>query len=97
MSITATRNVSASDRGMEYSTPSSPKKNGSSSANPTPKTISRIMERIVEAAALPMACKKMKHALFTQAKTIMHWYGRAAAGYAYLSAHTILQTAKKLL
>ena len=64
--------VSASDTGMEYSTPSNPKNWGSSSAKPTPKRISRIMDRAVEAAALPMAWRKMKAALFTQAKITMH-------------------------
>ena len=51
--------VRISDTGMEYSTPSSPKKIGRSSAKPTPKTISRTIESMVEAAAFPIACKKM--------------------------------------
>ena len=59
--------VSKSDAGMEYKTPSRPKNTGSSSAKPTPNTISRTIESIVDSAALPMACMKMKVALFTQA------------------------------
>lgn len=58
--------------GMEYSTPSSPKNRGSSRAKPTPNTTSRTMDRAVDSAALPMACKKMKQALLTQARMIMH-------------------------
>ena len=57
---------------MEYSTPSRPKNRGSSRAKPTPKTTSRNMDSMVEASALPRACRKMKQALFTQASTIMH-------------------------
>ena len=68
----ATRKVSRSDTGMEYSTPSSPNHSGSTRAKPTPKITSRIMDRAVEAAALPLAWRKMKQALFTQAKIIMH-------------------------
>ena len=45
--------VRRSDTGMEYSTPSSPKKTGSKNANPTPKTISRIIDSRVEDTALP--------------------------------------------
>ena len=36
------------------------------------------MESIVDENALPTACKKMKHALFTQASTIMQRYVRNA-------------------
>ena len=39
-----TQKVSISERGMEYSTPSKPKKSGSSRHSPTPKRISRTME-----------------------------------------------------
>ena len=63
--------VRISETGMEYSTPSSPKNTGSISAKPTPKTISRTMESMVEAKALPIACKKINAALFTQANTVM--------------------------
>ena len=69
---TAIINVKISESGMEYNTPSSPKKRGSKSAKPTPNTISRIMESAVDSAALPIACRKIKEALFTQAKTTMH-------------------------
>lgn len=61
-----------SETGMEYKIPSKPKKIGRSSAKPTPNTTSRIIDNAVDAAALPMACRKMKQALFTQAKIIMH-------------------------
>ncbi|CDC61344.1 unknown [Clostridium sp. CAG:448] len=61
-----------SDTGMDQSTPESPKKRGKSRANPTPNTISRTMESRVDSTALPIACKKMKVALLTQARTIMH-------------------------
>ena len=70
--------VNTSDTGMEYSTPSRPKKRGSSSAKPTPNATSRTMESIVDENALPTACKKMKQALFTQASTIMQRYVRNA-------------------
>lgn len=60
-----------SDTGIEYKTPSSSKNSGSNRAKPTPKTTSLIMERIVDSLAFPMACRKIKHALFTQAKTII--------------------------
>ena len=63
---------------MEYRTPSSPKKTGSNSAKPTPKTISRTMDSAVDAAALPIACRKIKQALFTHAKITMHRYTRNA-------------------
>ncbi len=77
--ITAARaKVSASETGMEYSTPSSPKNTGSSSAKPTPNTTSRNMDSSVDASALPTACRKMKHALFTQADTIRQRYTRNA-------------------
>lgn len=66
------KNVSISDSGIEYKTPSRPKKTGSKTANPTPNTISRIIESTVEDTALPIACKKMKQALFTHANTIIH-------------------------
>ena len=59
--------ASMSDTGIEYNTPSSPKKTGSSSASPTPNTISRAIDSSVEAAALPIACRKMNAALFTHA------------------------------
>ena len=62
----ATRNVKKSETGMEYSTPSKPKKTGSSSAKPTPNTISRTMDSAVDAAALPIAWRKIKQALLTQ-------------------------------
>ena len=74
----ATINVSISDIGMEYSTPSSPKNTGNINANPTPKTISLTMDSAVEATAFPIACKKINVALFTQAKIIMHKYMRKA-------------------
>ena len=71
--MTAERtNVRISETGMEYSTPTSPKNTGSSSAKPTPNTTSRTMDSSVDASALPTACKKIKHALLTQAGTIMH-------------------------
>ena len=57
---------------MEYSTPSKPKNTGSSRAKPTPNTTSRIIDRAVDAAALPMACRKIKQALLMQAKITMH-------------------------
>jgi hypothetical protein len=46
-----------SDAGMEYSTPSSPKNKGKTSANPTPNTTSLNRERKVEAHGLPSDCK----------------------------------------
>ena len=70
--------VRASETGMEYNTPSSPKKIGSNNANPTPNTTSRNMDKNVDAKALPTACRKMKHALLTQARTIKHKYMRNA-------------------
>ena len=42
------------------------------SAKPTPNTISRTIESMIDANALPIACKKMNAALFTHAKIIMH-------------------------
>lgn len=63
--------VKISETGIEYSTPSRPKNTGSSRAKPTPNTNSRNMESSVDASALPTACKKIKHALLTQAKIIM--------------------------
>ena len=45
------------ETGIEYSTPSSPKNCGSSSAKPTPNTTSRTIDSIVAAAALPSACR----------------------------------------
>ena len=63
--------VKISETGMEYRTPSRPKKTGRSNAKPTPNTTSRNMESMVDANALPTACKKMKHALLTHAKIIM--------------------------
>ena len=72
MMITEMIKVRTSETGMEYSTPSSPKDNGNSSAKPTPNTTSRNMDSSVDASALPTACRKMKQALFTQASTIMH-------------------------
>ena len=56
----ADKKVRESETGMEYKTPSSPKNKGRIKANPTPNTTSRIMDRAVEAAAFPMACKN-KH------------------------------------
>ena len=53
-------NVSTSDTGMENSTPSNPKISGSVRAKPTPKTTSRNIDSMVEANALPRACRKMK-------------------------------------
>ena len=53
MMIAAIMNVSTSETGMEYRTPSNPKKIGSRRAKPTPKTISRIREIKVDARALP--------------------------------------------
>ena len=72
MMNTAIKKVKISDTGMEYSTPSSPKNIGRRRANPTPNTTSRNRESMVEASALPTAYKKMKQALFTQARIIMH-------------------------
>ena len=63
--------VRISDTGMEYSTPSKPKNTGNNRAKPTPNTTSRNIDNSVEASALPTACKKMKHALLMQAKTII--------------------------
>ena len=57
---------------MEYKTPSSPQNMGSKTANPTPNATSRSIESAVDAAAFPMACKKMKHALLMQAIIIIH-------------------------
>ena len=51
----ATINVRMSDSGIEYKTPSSPKKRGSSRANPTPNTISRTIDKTVDSAAFPIA------------------------------------------
>ena len=69
MIITAeTTAVSISDTGMEYRTPSSPKNKGRIRANPTPKTISRIIESIVDDTALPIACRNINAALLMQAK-----------------------------
>ena len=56
----------------ENKTPSSPQNRGSKTANPTPNTTSRSMESAVDAAAFPIACKKIKHALLIQAITIIH-------------------------
>ena len=53
MMIAAIMNVSTSETGMEYRTPSNPKKIGSRRAKPTPKTISRIREIKVDASAFP--------------------------------------------
>ena len=68
------RNVKISETGIEYSTPSRPKNIGKISAKPTPKTISLTIDNIVHAAALPIACRKMKAALLTHAKIIIHRY-----------------------
>ena len=68
------KNVSISDNGMEYSTPSSPNLIGNRIAKPTPNTISLTMDRIVDSRAFPIACRKIKQALFTQAKIIMQRY-----------------------
>lgn len=64
--------VKRSDIGIEYRTPSNPKKSGSNNAKPTPNTTSRIIERSVEATAFPIACRKIKQDLLIQARTIMH-------------------------
>ena len=71
LAITAaeSRAVRASERGIDQRTPSRPRKRGRSRAKPTPKTISRTIESIVDEAALPIAWRKMNAALFTQAKT----------------------------
>ena len=53
--MTATINVRMSDSGIEYKTPSRPKKTGRSNAKPTPKTISRTMESTVDSTAFPIA------------------------------------------
>lgn len=66
--------MSMSDTGIEYSTPSRPKTIGRASAKPTPNTISRIMERAVDAAAFPIACRNINVALFTHAGISMHKY-----------------------
>lgn len=63
--------VRISDIGIEYSTPSRPKKTGKVSAKPTPKIISHTIESIVDANAFPIACRKMKVALLTQARIII--------------------------
>ena len=68
------KNVSISDNGMEYSMPSSPNLIGNRIAKPTPNTISLTMDRIVDSRAFPIACRKIKQALFTQAKIIMQRY-----------------------
>ena len=47
--------VKRSETGMEYNTPSKPKNSGSKSAKPTPNTISRTMESMVEETAFPIA------------------------------------------
>ena len=78
MMIAEMTKVRISDTGMEYNTPSKPKNTGSSRAKPTPNTTSRNMDSSVEASALPTACRKMKHALLTQARIIMHRYVRKA-------------------
>ena len=48
-------NVRISDTGIEYRTPSRPKKAGRMMASPTPNTISLTTDSIVESAALPIA------------------------------------------
>ena len=70
--------VSASDTGIEYSTPSRPKNRGSSSAKPTPNTTSRTIDSAVDSSALPMAWRKMNVPLFTVASGSMHRYTRNA-------------------
>ena len=45
--------VSTSETGMDQSTPSSPKKTGSTRAKPTPNTTSRTMDSRVDSSALP--------------------------------------------
>ena len=72
MRKSAIKKVKISDTGMEYRTPSNPKNIGNNKAKPTPNTISLTMESIVDSAAFPMACKKMKQDLFTQAKINIH-------------------------
>lgn len=49
--------VSASETGIEYRTPSSPKRIGSRRAKPTPNTTSLIIEMTVEASAFPRDCR----------------------------------------
>lgn len=63
-----------SDKGIEYRTPLSPNFIGSKSANPTPNIISLTIDNIVDSSALPIACKKIKHALLTQANIIIQRY-----------------------
>lgn len=70
--------VKISDTGIEYKTPSSLKKIGKRRAKPTLNTISRTIEGIVEATALPIACKKINVALLTQANIIIQRYIRKA-------------------
>lgn len=53
MTNTQIENVSRSDTGIEYSTPSKPNHRGSSSAKPTPNSTSRTMEMAVDVKALP--------------------------------------------
>ncbi len=63
--------VRISETGMEYSTPSRPKKIGRNNAKPTSNTTSRNMEIVVDANVLSTACKKMMHALLIHAKIVM--------------------------
>ena len=65
-------NVNISDTGIEYNTPSRPKNIGNTSAKPTPNKISLIIEIIVDATTFPKKKKKIKVALFTHAKIIIH-------------------------
>ena len=57
MAIAEMMNVSRSETGMEYSTPSRPKNTGSSRAKPTPNTTSRTMDSTVDSSALPRDCR----------------------------------------
>ena len=70
--------VKTSETGIEYKTPSSPKNKGSNKVRPTPNTISRTIDSIVDSTAFPIACKNIKVALFMQARTIMQRYMRKA-------------------
>lgn len=50
-------NVRISESGIEYKTPSRPKKSGKSKANPIPKTTSRPIDSSVDNSAFPNDCK----------------------------------------
>lgn len=51
------KNVRISDTGIEYKTPSNPKKIGRIIANPTPNTISLTIDKNVDASAFPSDCR----------------------------------------